>query len=86
MAQKKVDSVLIGLLAFIALIIYAVATLISLLGGNLGFLANVGTVCLLLATFLAAWNYVANKADIWKIIYLIILIFTIVMFLVHVFR
>lgn len=81
MSKNKFDSALIGLLAFIALIIYAVSTLISMVGGNLGFLGHIGTICLLLATFLAAWNFVENKANVWKIVYLVILVFAILGFI-----
>jgi len=80
MSKNVFDNKIIGMLAFIAIVVYGASTLISLVGGNLGFLGSIGTICLLLATFLSAWNFVQNKANIWKIIYLVILIFAIVMF------
>jgi len=80
MSKNVFDNKIIGMLAFIAIVVYGASTLISLVGGNLGFLGSIGTICLLLATFLSAWNFVQNKANIWKVIYLVILIFAIVMF------
>lgn len=81
MPKNVFDNKVIGLLAFIAIVVYGASTLISLVGGNLGFIGSLGTICLLLATFLAAWNFVQNKANVWKIIYLVSLIFAIVMFI-----
>lgn len=87
MAKNSFDGKFIGLLSFIALIVWGVCRLIAELGGNAGALAHIGTICLIVATFLSAWNFVYNKAQVWKIIYFVLLIFVILMYLwPHIFK
>jgi len=79
-SNKKSNTSILGLFAFFAIIIKALAYVLSFFNGNLGILTFVADIIISAVALIAAWNFVKTCSIIWKIIYFVILILVIVGF------
>lgn len=87
MSKKSKSSVsMLGLLAFVAIIIKAIAYILSYVGGGLGILTFAADVTLTIISLIVAWSFAKNCSKVWKVIYFIILILVIIGFVFGVLR
>lgn len=83
---KKSSKNFFGLLSFSALVIFLVCSLLNVLNEKLslgiptGTLNMLGTLFLLICVLWSAWTYASSCKKVWRIIYFIILILTILSF------
>lgn len=78
---KKSDLKLLGLVAFIAMILAATCWLLQALGvGDTGLLSLIATLGFLVVVLWVAWYYVKTQKDIWRLLYLIIFVLVIIAF------
>lgn len=68
---------LLGLFAFFAIIVKAVAYILSYLNVGLGIITFIADVILTVVALVVAWSYAKSCSKIWRIIYIIILILVI---------
>ncbi len=80
MAKNEKTTSLLGLLAFIAIIIKAVSYILSHFGGGLGVIGFAADIILTVVSLIVAWKFAKTCSKFWKIIYLVIVILTIVGF------
>lgn len=74
---KKNSYYLAGLLAFVGILLSTICWIIEGLGGNIPFIAWIGSLALLLAAFISAWGFVSSKKITWRYIYFILVILAI---------
>lgn len=77
--RKNTTSVL-GLLAFFAIIIKALAYLLTYINGNLGILTYIADIIISFVSLIVAWQFAKTCSKFWKLVYLIVLILVIIGF------
>lgn len=71
---------ILGLLAFVAIIIKSVGFILNKFGGNLGIISYIGDVILAFIALIIAWGFAKKCSKFFKILYIVILILVIVSF------
>lgn len=81
MAKKSKNKDLINLLAFLVVIINGTIWLLQAIGVKIGALEFISYGLLLIVVLFSGWLYARGLDQIWRIIYLIITIITILAFI-----
>lgn len=82
--NKNTKNSILGLLAFIAIIIKSVGFILNKFGGNLGIISYIGDIILTIVALIVAWGFAKNCSKFFKIVYIVILILVIVSFILGV--
>lgn len=78
--SKRNDS-LVGLLAFVGLILVTLFNLLSLLDARFDALYTLSYVCLLIVVFYSAWEFAKRQALVWRFVYFVIVFLAILGFI-----
>ena len=78
--NKNSNTNILGLLAFFAIIIKALAYLLTYFNGNLGILTFAADIIISAVALIVAWKYAKNCKKFWRLVYLVVLILVIVGF------
>ena len=82
MGDKKSKNIsILGLLAFFAIIIKALAYVLSFFNGNLGILTFIADIIISAVALIAAWSFAKSCSRFWKLVYLIVFILVIIGFI-----
>lgn len=75
------SSSILGLLAFIAIIIKSASFILDKFDGNLGIISFIGDIILAFVALIVAWGFAKKSNKFFKILYIIILVLVIVSFI-----
>lgn len=78
MARK--EERLVGLLAFLGLIISTACYIFSAIDSRFSILYSVGYICLLIVVLYTAWEFVKRQSMMWRLVFYVIAIITILGF------
>jgi hypothetical protein len=84
--MKRSNIELLGLFAYVALVLYAISYLLSRFGANMSFFRYIGDGLLLLVVLSIAHDYASRLHLFWRVIYYVIMIVAILSYLFTIIR
>lgn len=81
MKNNNGNSSILGLLAFIAIIIKSVSFILNKFDGNLGVISFIGDIIFAFVALIVAWGFAKKCSKFFKILYVIILVLVIVSYI-----